>query len=254
MAPAENTVMPIKKLTDLFVERVKPPPSGRIEYFDASFGGLALRVTDKGHKSWSLYYRGNGKRGRYTIGPYPAVKPAAARREAMATLERVRAGIDPSAEKRDRRLRPRPESDSFAKVLHDYVERHLKKNTVAATHNEIKRLLERDALPLWRDRPISSITRRDVINLVNSMVERGAPVMANRMLTRLGALLNWAIEQDRLASSPIAGMKPPTKEHSRDRSLSTTRSAGSGSAATRSDGHSAPCSSSCCSRRSDATK
>jgi integrase len=211
--------MPTKKLTDLFVERVKPPPSGRIEYFDASFGGLALRVTEKGHKSWSLYYRRNGKRGRYTIGPYPAVKPVDARREAMATLERVRAGIDPSAEKRGRRLRPGPESDTFAKVLDDHLERHLKKNTVATTHNEIKRMLKRDALPLWQNWPISTITRRDVIDLIDAIVERGAPVQANRMLTRLGALFNWAVQQDRLASSPIAGMKPPSKERSRDRAL-----------------------------------
>jgi hypothetical protein len=36
--------MPTKKLTDLFVERVKPPASGRIEYFDASFGGSLLKT------------------------------------------------------------------------------------------------------------------------------------------------------------------------------------------------------------------
>jgi hypothetical protein len=40
--------MPTKKLTDLFVERAKPPASGRIEYFDASIGSLALHVTSQG--------------------------------------------------------------------------------------------------------------------------------------------------------------------------------------------------------------
>ena len=39
--------MPTRKLTDLFVERVKPPARGRLEYFDASFPALALRVTDR---------------------------------------------------------------------------------------------------------------------------------------------------------------------------------------------------------------
>ena len=37
--------MPKRKLTDLFVERAKPPAHGRVEYFDALFPGLALRVT-----------------------------------------------------------------------------------------------------------------------------------------------------------------------------------------------------------------
>ena len=70
--------MPTRKLTDLFVERAKSPPDGRLEFFNSSFGGLALRVTDKGHKSWSLHFRMGGRLRRYTIGSYPAIKPAAA--------------------------------------------------------------------------------------------------------------------------------------------------------------------------------
>src|SRR3954452_25184077 len=73
--------MPTKKLTDLFVERVKPPTRGRLEYFDASFPGLALRITSNGGKSWSMFYRFGGRLRRFTIGAYPAVKAAQARRE-----------------------------------------------------------------------------------------------------------------------------------------------------------------------------
>ena len=46
--------MPTRKLTDLFVERVKPA-RGRIEYFDAAYPALALRVTKKGAKSWCVF-------------------------------------------------------------------------------------------------------------------------------------------------------------------------------------------------------
>jgi hypothetical protein len=42
--------------------------------------------------SWSIFYRFNGRLRRYTIGRYPAIKPAQARREAAAALERVREG------------------------------------------------------------------------------------------------------------------------------------------------------------------
>src|SRR3979490_2164636 len=99
-----RTVMPTRKLTDLFVERVKPPARGRVEYFDASFGGLALRVTKGGTKSWSLFYRMKGRLRRLPLGAYPAVKPAQARTEATAALERVRQGVDPAIEKKERRL------------------------------------------------------------------------------------------------------------------------------------------------------
>ncbi len=84
--------MPRKKLTDLFVERLKPPAAGRVEFFDTTFPGLALRITDTGHKSWSVFYRAAGRQRRYTIGPYPAFKPADARKAAGAALHRVESG------------------------------------------------------------------------------------------------------------------------------------------------------------------
>jgi hypothetical protein len=85
--------MPTKRLTDQFVERVAPPAGGRrVEYFDAAFPALSLRVGRYGHKSWSIFYRvnGNPKLRRYKLGIYPHVKPAKAR--LLATEVLVRSG------------------------------------------------------------------------------------------------------------------------------------------------------------------
>ena len=212
--------MPTRKLTDLFVERAKPPARGRVEYFDAAFPGLALRITDNGSKSWCAFYRFEGRLRRFTIGRYPAIRPAQARREAAAALERVRAGVDPAEEKRaHREIRP-PEADTFGAVAIDYLERHHKKNSRKSTFLEAKRDIERNVLPEWGNRPIASIGRRDVIDLIEAIIARGAEVQANRTLARLRALFNWAIEKDRVAASPVARMKLPTQEQTRDRVLS----------------------------------
>jgi integrase len=211
--------MPTKKLTDLFVERAPVPVLGRTEYFDAGFPGLSLRVTDKGVKSWSLFYRFHGRLRRFTIGPYPAIKPAQARREATAALERVRQGIDPAEEKRERRDKPLPETETFATLAGDYLERHVRKNCAPATYKEAKRDLECNVLPDWCSRSVASISRRDAINLIDGLVERGVEIQANRTLARLRALFNWAIEKDRISASPVEHMKPPSKERARDRAL-----------------------------------
>jgi integrase len=211
--------MPTQKLTDLFVERVKPPESGRVEYFDASFPGLALRVTVNGGKSWCAFYRFKGRLRRFTIGAYPAIKPAQARREAQAALERVREGGDPAEEKRARRDMRTPETDTFGAVAGDYLERHVRANNRQSTFNEAKRDLERDALRKWHNRPIASITRRDVIDLVEGIAARGAGVQANRTLTRLRAIFDWAVEKDRLTASPAERVRPVTQEQARDRVL-----------------------------------
>jgi integrase len=212
--------MPTRKLTDLFVERAKPPARGRIEYFDAAFPGLALRITENGGKSWCAFYRFSGRLRRFTIGRYPAIKPAQARKEAAAALQRVREGFDPAEEKRARRDLQSPDADSFSAMAYDYLDRHLAKNNAASTYQEAKRDLEHDALPRWGKRPVASISRRDVIDLVDGIIARGAEVQANRTLARLRALFNWAIEKDRVSVSPVARMKLPTKEVARDRVLS----------------------------------
>jgi integrase len=212
--------MPTKKLTDLFVERAKPPARGRVEYFDAAFPGLALRITENGGKSWCAFYRFGGRLRRFTIGRYPTVKPAQARKEAAAALERVREGFDPAEEKRARRDLRAPENDTFGTLVTEYLDRHLRANSRESTFLEAKRDLEHDALPKWRNRPIASISRRDVIDLVDRIIARGAEVQANRTLARLRALFNWAVEKDRLLASPVARMKLPTQEYARDRVLS----------------------------------
>ena len=211
--------MPTRKLTDLFVERVKAPAKGRIEYFDAAFGSLALRVTSAGHKSWSLFYRTGGRLRRYTLGTFPALKPADARREASRILEKVAKGDDPLAEKQAQRYIRPPEAETFGAVVADYLERYAKKNTAASTYAETKRVLEGDDFKGWQKRPLVSISRRDANDVIDAITTR-AEVQANRALAKLRAFFNWAVEKDRITVSPIAGMKPPTKEQARDRALS----------------------------------
>jgi hypothetical protein len=174
--------MPRKKLTELFVERVKPPAKGRVEYFDAAFGGLALRVTRAGHKSWSVYYRMHGRLRRLTLGTYPAIKPPQARIEAQRALDRARAGSDPGEEKKAQRDRRPPGADTFGAVAEDYLSRHLAKNNATSTYLEARRDLEKDAIRRWRHRPIGSITRRDVLDLLDHITARGAEIQASRVI------------------------------------------------------------------------
>jgi integrase len=210
--------MPTKKLTDLFVERVRPPARGRrIEYFDAAFGGLALRVTDTGHKSWCLYYRINGRQRRLTIDSWPRIKTKAARVAAGAALERLREGFDPAEEKRQRRDERASEADTFSIAVSDYLAR-ARPNLAPGTFKEVKRVLEREFASAWQNRPLASITRGDVNLIIDRIVARGAGIQANRAFAYLRAMLNWTVERGRLPVSPIAG-KPPTRERPRDRVL-----------------------------------
>ena len=88
-------------LTEPTIEKIRKPPMGkRMEVSDSDAAGLVLRITDNGLRSWSVYFRladatGQRKNQRMTLGSYPAISIAEARRQAReARIQAVR-GIDP---------------------------------------------------------------------------------------------------------------------------------------------------------------
>jgi hypothetical protein len=88
--------LPRVGLTDRFCSTVKPLRS-RTDFFDVTVPGLTLRVTERGHRSWSYIFTSprDGKRARATIGTYPATSLAAARGRALEAKGHVEAGNDP---------------------------------------------------------------------------------------------------------------------------------------------------------------
>jgi integrase len=223
------------KLTDATVRNAKAPKSGRLEMWDTLLLGFVFRITDKGARSWNVMYRspttrdGNGKPQlrRLKIGDVKihddglGLTLAEARELAREELRKVAAGRDPADERQAHRDQPRPlpEIDTFGAVAEDWIAQ-IKKNSRASTHREYKRILDVDVIPRWRDRPVASITRRDVIKLLDEIADRGAEVQANKVFARLKTLFNWARKKDRLDASPVVGMEMPTKETTRDRALS----------------------------------
>lgn len=213
--------MPIKRLTEQFVERVKPPVKGRVEYFDAAFPALALRHSQHDHKSFSVFYRmpGSSRLRRFTLGDYPRLKPSRARQLATEVLDQVRAGIDPGLLRQQAKAdAPPADIDSIGALVRDYLRQHIAPNCSGGTYLNTKRMLEVDVLKPWRGRKLDTISKRDAIALIDRVAE-DRPVHANRVLARLRAMFNWALAKDRIAASPITGIKAPTKEKSRDRWL-----------------------------------
>jgi integrase len=90
-----------------------------------------------------------------------------------------------------------------------------------ADPNDPQKLVEvgGDVIPRWRGRKVQEITKRDVNELLDGVVDRGAAIMANRTLAAVRKLFNWCISRDILQASPAAGVTPPAGETSRDRVL-----------------------------------
>ena len=129
-------------------------------------------VQPSGAKSWALRYRVCGRPKKLTIGPYPAVAIAEARRRATAALGDVAAGKDPAAEKTSARAAGRAEKDDIVEVVvNDFVKLYAARNT--RDWQETERILKKDVVSRWRGRRLGEIERKHVAKLLDEMIDRG---------------------------------------------------------------------------------
>ncbi|MBW4091907.1 MAG: tyrosine-type recombinase/integrase [Proteobacteria bacterium] len=203
------------RLTQVAVDKVRPPAAGRVELFDTHLPGFGLRVSATGAKSWFLFYRAAGRQRRYTVGTLAAIpKVEDARDRARALLHDVARGIDP-ADARD--AEPAPAPVTVAALAADFINRHAKVKNRSWRGTE--RLLALHVLPAWGKRPASSIAYHDVEALLDVLADGGHPILANRALASIRKMFNWSVGRRILPVSPAAGVKPPGKEVERQRVL-----------------------------------
>ncbi|MCH8999094.1 MAG: DUF4102 domain-containing protein, partial [Proteobacteria bacterium] len=135
-----------KHLTDPGIGKISKAKKGkRVERFDAGVPGLCLRVTDKGVKTWAVYYKfpGINRKGepallnqRLTIGQWPGIGVAKARVEARVVKDRAKSGVNPKeAREADNTAAGDEAADTFGAVAEEYIrieclERKLKNGKV----------------------------------------------------------------------------------------------------------------------------
>jgi len=204
------------RLTVKTVEAMRPGAERR-EIPDSHMSGLYLIVQPSGARSWAVRYRHQGVTRKHTLGPFPAVDLKAARTLASKALRAVAEGRDPGREKT---LARAAKADSVDRIVEEFFERHVRRSNRPRTSQETERLLRQHVLPRWSGRMVHEITRRDVLDILDRVVDGGAPIAANRVFAAVRKFFNWCVARDILAASPCAGVKPPSAERARDRVLS----------------------------------
>lgn len=204
------------KLTAATVDKMQPTDK-RQEIPDTLCTGLYFVVQPTGKKGWQVRYRHSGTHRRMTLGAYPVLSLADARQRARDALAAASEGRDPAEEVRAAKA-PKPEDDrdKIKVLIGQYHKRHLSSLKSGAV---VRRELDRFVVAEWGERDIHSITKRDVIDLLDDIADSGRVVTANRIRAYLNKFLNWAVERDIIPMSPATGVKPAAKEASRDRVL-----------------------------------
>ena len=208
--------------TDREVKHAKPV-GARAEFRIKGARNLVLRVTSSGVKTWTFLYASpsSGKRCKVALGAYPAKKLSEAKDEALALAVAVRAGKDPLLDRR-----AQEGAETFRVLADRYIAEHARVNARAGKRSrstdEAERLLKASILPALQHHRAEAVTRRHVMEVVETVAARGSFVMADHVLGLIRAIYNWANSTGWLEVNPTLGLKKRNASKPRERVLSDT--------------------------------
>lgn len=211
------------RFTDLSVDRLKPPAAGRLEVFDTVLPGFGVRVSATGRRTWFVMYRHNGKLIRQSLGEAHRqrdpegvnVTLAQARDAARKAMTLVDRHEDPRRARAE--VLPEQARESFSAVAEDFVRLYALPRLKRS--RDVVGVVRGKLIPAFGSKPITTVSRRDVLDVVDALAAAGKGTMANRTLAYARKLFNWAVERGVLEVSPINGASLPAREESRDRVL-----------------------------------
>jgi integrase len=146
------------------------------------------------------------------LGIYPEMGLAKAREAWRAARQEALSGRDPS---QARKLETG--ATDFAGVFLEWLKRDQGQNR---SHDSVKRLIEKNVIPSWSHRLIADIGRRDVLDVIDAIVDRGSPICACRVHAHLHRLFKWSVGRGIINSNPMADMPRPASATKRERVLS----------------------------------
>lgn len=184
------------KLSDLAIKNLR---AGKKDRFVSDGGGLYLRVHPTGTKTFVFRSQAGGATWT-ALGTYPTLSLAAARLQAANFKTGGVVTVAAAAKEHYERI-----------LLKQYARPDIPWDRI-----------KRDVLPTWGERLLGAITRKDVTTLLQKIVDRGSPVAANRTLSDIQHLFDYAVQRGWLDTNPASGVTRRViggQEKSRERAL-----------------------------------
>ncbi|SNB45542.1 site-specific integrase [Geobacter sp. DSM 9736] len=216
------------KFTDVYLKALKsqatknPPPK---EYDLREGHGFGIRVRKTGIITFFYMYRFDDKRRFLNLGvygPLPDTPLADARQKYAEAYALVKSGVDPQAPAPEPEpTPPEPEKLSVEKLKSKYVA-HIKTHLVERSVKHQDERLEKHLIPVWGERAVSGIRRRDAIDLIETIAAK-KPGAARNVLLAARAMFTYALRREMVEYNPFSEVGlavPAATPNDRERTLS----------------------------------
>jgi len=164
------------------LESIKPEKSKK-RYYDTQVSGLLLVVLPSGKKKFTVRKKLNGKESNVSLGEFPILTIANARKQAIEELNTINNGVNPN----DKRKQSELELITLNQVLVDYFEhKPLASKTVTSYQSLVDNYFDD-----WKFKPLLSL-QEDDIKTIHRAASTNSKSQADGAMRVLRALFNFA--------------------------------------------------------------
>lgn len=191
-------------LTDTAIRAAKPKEKS---YKLADANSLYLLITPTGAKCWRYDYRFSGRRKSLSVGTYPDMTLASARRERDIAREMIVAGEDPCHQRKLEKLTKKLcGGNAFRVVADEWLEKQKREGHAQITIDKLTWILG-FANALIGDRPVSEVKAQDLLLVLRKLEGRGKFETARRLRSTCGRIFRYAIATGRAETDPTYALQ-----------------------------------------------
>ena len=204
------------KFTDSWLARVqlKPGTNARErEVFELSGSGLGVRIRANGGKSLTVQKAKHGVELRRTLGAWPQLTLAAARKAVEALIGRMAAGFDVNQEHRDKIAKAKAPKPATLAELVDRWEREGLAQQRDSYRRRALASVRYTFRPMMRT-PITDLSGEAIEAVLDEAIKRG-PAAARMAGVSLRTCLNWGVSKRILAAAVKFAVPEKTAERER---------------------------------------
>ena len=169
-------------------------------------GGLFLLVHPNGGKYWQLKYRFNGEK-IYSLGPYPTVNLADARRKREEIKSLLARGEDPNqVKKREMAEKRRSASNTFEAVALEWLK--WRKSTLSERYwNTVRYRLEAYVFPRLGFQPVAKLTAADFLEVFREIERSGKLDLLRKISQSCSAIMRFSVVNGGAAHDVVGDLR-----------------------------------------------